>query len=544
MLAAVFPASLLVRYFMPMPAKKQRTLEKGKPLSRSLLWQLQRDFFAQQGVEAWRQAIVPHYVTSNPTIAGAYARVIFGWLRDLNAGAALDASRPLYLIELGAGSGRFSFHFLQHFFTLLDQSVLAGLPVVYVMTDFTPRTLEFWGQQPQLRPFIEAGRLDFARFDGEHDDSLRLVISGQTLAPDTPKNPLGIIANYFFDGLTQDIFYIVDSSLYENLVTLSVPASAPDGISPALLADVEVYYADHPCTADYYDHPELNAILEQYRQQLSQTYLSFPVGGLGCLQRLSRLANGRLLLLSADKGYHRPTDLQARGKPGVTRHGSVSMTVNYHALAQLVLRRQGRFLSLPHRRFSVDICGFLLGAPPAAYPETAQAFRLAIEQGGPDDFFALKKGLEPHLNSFEVAHLLGYLRLSGWDSKIFLEGFPTLLAQLSDAPAGLKQEWLHAAHQIRAHYYDIGEAVDVPGSLAQLLFQMDFFAEAIDFYQHALWLRGPHADTLADIARCHLALRNFTAARAFVAQALALDPECEAARALHHDLGLADDDGL
>ncbi|GAB4441720.1 MAG: hypothetical protein Kow0031_23740 [Anaerolineae bacterium] len=299
---------------------------------------------------------------------------------------------------------------------------------------------------------------------------------------------------------------------------------------------MEVFYADHPCPASYYDDPELNAVLEQYRQQLSQTYLSFPVGGLGCLQRLSRLANGRLLLLSADKGYHRPADLQGRGKPGVTRHGSVSMTVNYHALAQWVLHRQGHFFGVPHRRFSVDICAFLLGAPPAAYPETGQAFRLAIEQGGPDDFFALKKGVEAHLASFKAEQLLGWLRLSGWDSKVFLESYPALLNQLTDASDGLKQEILLAARQILAHYYDIGERVDVPGSLGRLLVQMDCFAEAIDYFQYALWLRGPKADTLADIASCHYALRDFESAGACVAQALALDPDCEPARELRHDL--------
>lgn len=519
-----------------MATPKQRIIEKGTRLSRSLLWQLQRDFFAQQGVEAWRQAVVPHYVTSNPTIAGAYAQVIFGWLRDLAAAATIDAARPLYVIELGAGSGRFSYHFLMAFFKLLDQSVLAGLPLVYVMTDFTPRTLEFWQQQPQLRSFVEAGRLDFARFDGEQDDSLRLRVSGQDLTPDTPKNPLAIIANYFFDGLPQDVFYLVDGQLYENLVTLAVPHTAPQGISPALLAEIEVFYADHLCDANYYTDPELNRILEQYRQQVSQTYLSLPVGGLGCLQRLSRLANGRLLLLSADKGYHRPVDLQDRGKPGITRHGSISVTVNYHALAQFVLHRGGQFLGVPHQRFSVDICAFLLGAPPAGYPETAQAFRLAIEQGGPDDFFALKKGLEPHLASFKAGHLLGYLRLSGWDSKIFLECLPTLLARFTDAPASLKQDLLQAVHRIWDHYYDIGETVDVPGSLGHLLYQLDFYAEAIDYFDHALRLRGPNPETLTSIARCHFALKQFESARLFVAQALALDPDSEAAREVRHDL--------
>ena len=60
-------------------------LEQGHRLSQSLLWKLQRKFFDQQGIEAWRQGTVPHYVTSNPFIANAYAKVIFAFIRDVQA---------------------------------------------------------------------------------------------------------------------------------------------------------------------------------------------------------------------------------------------------------------------------------------------------------------------------------------------------------------------------------------------------------------------------------------------------------------------------
>jgi hypothetical protein len=93
-----------------------RVIERNQRLSRSLLWGLQRRFFEQKGVEAWRQNIVPHYITSNPFIANAYAHLVFGFLRDCQANALLpDPNQPLYIVELGAGSGRFAFRFLKQF---------------------------------------------------------------------------------------------------------------------------------------------------------------------------------------------------------------------------------------------------------------------------------------------------------------------------------------------------------------------------------------------------------------------------------------------
>ncbi len=153
-----------------MEGDTRHVVEESKPLSRSLLWQLQRRFFEQHGIDAWRQAIVPHYVTSNPFIADAYARVLFGFLRDWQAGSPtpLDPSRPVYLIELGAGSGRFAFHFLQSFLRAYRHSSLGRQRVTYVMTDFAARTLDFWQTHPSLQPLVAQGLLDFAHFDAEH----------------------------------------------------------------------------------------------------------------------------------------------------------------------------------------------------------------------------------------------------------------------------------------------------------------------------------------------------------------------------------------
>ncbi|MGK7890530.1 MAG: hypothetical protein AB4042_14460 [Leptolyngbyaceae cyanobacterium] len=57
------------------PSRTNTTIETHQPLSQSLLWQLQRNFFAQQGINAWNHNTVPHYVTSNPHIANAYAKI-------------------------------------------------------------------------------------------------------------------------------------------------------------------------------------------------------------------------------------------------------------------------------------------------------------------------------------------------------------------------------------------------------------------------------------------------------------------------------------
>jgi len=50
-------------------------LEQDRPLSQSVLWNFQREFYKREGMEAWNWQ-VPFYVTSNPYIANSYASLI------------------------------------------------------------------------------------------------------------------------------------------------------------------------------------------------------------------------------------------------------------------------------------------------------------------------------------------------------------------------------------------------------------------------------------------------------------------------------------
>ena len=84
--------------------------------------------------------IVPHFITCNAFIGRAYAKVLAGFLRDsVQPGAVtpLDPAQPLYVVELGAGSGKFGFFMLR---ALVELRATCPFPldkVVYVMTDFT-----------------------------------------------------------------------------------------------------------------------------------------------------------------------------------------------------------------------------------------------------------------------------------------------------------------------------------------------------------------------------------------------------------------------
>ena len=222
---------------------KERTwfiLETRRPFSRSMIWQLQDAYFAQRGVEAWRQGEVPHYVTSNPTIANSYAEIVLAFWRDRQRLAPHDA--PLTICELGAGSGRFAFHFLRRLGALCEEAGVPSQAFRYVLTDVAAANLEFWRRHPNFEAFFADGRLDVARLDVTQPEGLALQVSGETLTPGSLCHPLVIIANYVFDSIPHDLFRLKGGRADACLVSLAVDA-APATLDPAeLLARVQMQY--------------------------------------------------------------------------------------------------------------------------------------------------------------------------------------------------------------------------------------------------------------------------------------------------------------
>ena len=92
--------------YIPTTNKNKVILEQDQSFSKSLLWQLQRNFFKNQGVKAWSTGKVPNYITNNPFIAKAYSKIVFAFLQDyyLDSENTLDLSQPVYILEIGSGS--------------------------------------------------------------------------------------------------------------------------------------------------------------------------------------------------------------------------------------------------------------------------------------------------------------------------------------------------------------------------------------------------------------------------------------------------------
>jgi hypothetical protein len=466
------------------PLVDSALIEHDQRLSRSLLWQIQRAFYQRQGIEAWSRGYVPFYITNNPMIAGAYARVVFGYLRDCLP--ALDLQEPVYILELGAGTGRFGFHFLRRLLGMIEASGLHQVRVTYLLTDIAGRNLDFWRRHPQLQPYLQTEKLALSVYDPAKDPGITLDGSGRLLAPGDLKNPLVVLANYFFDSIPQDVFSISNGMLMEGLVTLETTQPGLDPGAPAFLPGIRARFHQRFAPAEYYPDPTANEVLRGYARTLNETTLQMPCGALEVIHRLSELSGRRLLLVTGDRGYFRAEDLRGRGEPEINLHGGVvSMQVNFHALAEYFRLLGGQAFHAAHRAEGLVISAFLLGSLPGSYGETRLAFEEAVEQAGPDDFFMLKKAVEGQYAEFTLEQILAYVRLSGYDATIFTGCVPALLRQID--PADLTQgELVYAVvERVRAGYYPIGEEINLFKLLAKVFIAISAYEDAMGCLKEA-----------------------------------------------------------
>jgi tetratricopeptide (TPR) repeat protein len=513
----------------PQAPEARVTLERDRRLSESLIWPLQREFYRRRGTAAWTSGELPWYVTSNSFIARAYARMLVGWLRDLVAAGGIDRSQPLYVLELAAGSGHFAFLFLKKLQAILDElPALGGIDVRYVMTDLPEANVAAWQANDRFLPFLEKGRLDFALFDLEQDTEVRLMRSGAVLADGTVANPVAVIANYAFDSTRQDLFFVKDGALHEGLVTTLSSQDEPDLTDPRVLGRLTTRYGQRPAAAAYYGEPALDATLQDYRDRLGDTALLVPIGAIRCLDHLARLSDGRLLLLSADKGVTGVEEIVRQAEPHRVRHGDCfSMDVNFHALGRYVEARGGHAF-FPLRDRNLKTTAFLLGGPAAAFAESRLAFRDAVESFSPFDYHRVSSGIRKDYAEPPLEFILSLLKLGDWDYQFLVRYAPVIAREAARATEGVKWELRRALDAVWDNFYPMG--VDVAFEIGRILAAMHLPLDALRYYKESLRIAGAHHATFYNMGLCLYYLQQPAEALRFMERSLAIKPEYPRAR--------------
>ena len=509
----------------------ERVLEEPCRLSESVAWEIQRRFFQTFGPSAWADEIVPYYVTTNSYIAKCYARVIVAWVEDILAldadhgAAGIDPDEPIYVIELGAGTGRLSF-LLAHELAILSQE--RGLPGFRVVgTDFAEANIALWPDHPDLHHAFAEGRLDGAMFDADLPGPLKLVHARETLGPSPVKNPMIAILNYVVDSLRQDAFLVHDRQLHEITVQALMPAGATrDELAPDATVELEMRRATRPVRLPYYDDPSLDNLLTRYVDTLEHAEVLIPVGAIRALRFLRTLAGGRLCVVAGDKGFRGAKDLEGRRLGGLVRSGGFSFMANFDAigadLGGVSLTHDNRY-----SRFTVAC----FSTVDDLLPRFRGAFREHINEFGPAEYHRLFKLARASWEDPPVPLILLVLRLSGFDPTVFSLWSDRILNAVGSVSGAIRNDIGLCLDQVLVRTYAVSPKEDIRFSAGRVYYRLGRYSDAASQFSRVVADTPERSVAWYNLGLCDEHAGRRREARDHFQRATQLDPSHAQARA-------------
>lgn len=481
-------------------------IEATKPFSESSIWQLNKNYYQRAGISAWQDGTVPHNLTSNSQVGKTYAELILGLLRDLSF--KNKTTEIVYLLELGAGHGRLAYHILKHLEKLTASLNIDLPPYCYIVSDIAENSLSFYLEHPQFKSFFEQGVLDLCYFDATTDTELDLRYSKQKISKHSLNQPLLVISNYFFDSIPTDLFHIKDKTLSACSISLHSNKD-PKGIDEqALMDNLEFLYHQEKIEGSFYKDPLYNEILTDYKNQLTNSYLFFPKEGLQCLSNLRSLSKQGAMVISMDKGFQKMEELDNKKSPELIIHGSFSIWVNYHALGQYCEKSGGQSLFPAFSTFYSQVVCLLLLPDSENYKETVASYQNHVNSFGPDDFNGLKRMTYTHIARLTLKELLAVIRLSQYDSTLFIKVLPRIKQVLHIITVPERKRLAQAMEQVWDMYFTIKEPYDLAYEIGGVFYDLGFYRKALVYFGHSTNLFGKNGDVFYNQALCHFQLRE------------------------------------
>lgn len=449
-------------------------------LSHSLLWELQQRAYETFGPDAWVSKGVPSHTTSNPLIARQYTAMILGYLRDIYE--KLDLKRPVYLFDLGAGTGKLAYLILKDLLPKTKE-LFPGVSFCYVMTDITEKNFDFWANHPYFQAFFEEGTLDYCYYRHSSEEPLNLVKSQKSL--NETENPLILICNYFFDTIPQDLFRVEDGKIEEGKVALKSNTDSIDPKDPAIIPDLEYAFQYEPISQKfYYEEEELDQFLFEYQKLFENAAFVFPSEPIRTIQRFSRISGGRLLLLAGDQGKATWGQIKRWKQMKLAIHASFSLEVNYHALNSYFAHKNGVGLIDPlSDPYFMNFAG-VFGEEAAvntriAFEEHLQAFSSA-------DYCRLTQELGQNLDE-----ILLQIKLGAFDPSLFYEAYGKISTFLQSATPDESERLVKTIDAVWEKFFPTcAEEADFIMDLGVLLFQLQEYKNAKKYFRRALQLGG------------------------------------------------------
>lgn len=140
----------------------------------SIQWRIHHAYYQQRGAGAWLEHEIPYQSTSNIAAVKRHVRMFTALIAERAASpdspTGDDGTSPLWVLEVGAGSGHFAANFLR---ALHVHAPAVAARTRYVASDYSSKNLHDLARSRHLTALIEAGRVIPAMYDVNLGGALR-----------------------------------------------------------------------------------------------------------------------------------------------------------------------------------------------------------------------------------------------------------------------------------------------------------------------------------------------------------------------------------
>lgn len=521
-----------------MTEQDPKLIESFVRLSHSKLWEIQRNYFASMGIDAWKEE-VPFYISSNAFIGHRYALLVVNFIKEWNKLNTSDGA-PFYLLEVGSGTGKFSFYFLKFFKTLLAEHQLEGQKFCYIISDVATKNIDYCRENPCFQSYIENQELDFSYFNVEEDQDIELLIKQKKYSALNSKKPLIIIANYTFDCIKQDGFEYENEQLNE--VQLSLRSRYKNFDTQKALHLKELRFEFHKSiidSKDYYQNSVLNEILTAYLPLFKdqKAMIMMPLGAIQFCDHMKALTNNNFFMIAGDKGASIPAHFTLMGENyRVTYDGCYSFLVNFHAIGEYLKKQGGDYLLTKNANtFKVNLYATM---DFTHFTQTKFCFESFVENFGPEEFCYI---FDEYLTSgyrFSLKALLAFLRLSEWDPNAYAVIHEKVLALLPITEKTLMEDVKQDLNKVKDNVYSINMGSDVFNMMGIFYQMQNEDDKALELYLRSISVFGDKAPPHNNAAMIYEKQKNIPKALYHYQKSYELDPKNKYAnRKIHYLTG-------
>jgi tetratricopeptide (TPR) repeat protein len=512
-------------------------------LSKSLLWSKLEEYYNNIGPEAWSDEVVPMQISTNKSLALAYANIILGHINDWFAANKEITTEPFHIIEIGAGHGKFSFYIvkaLEELFQIYNYPINL---IKYIITDIAPKNVASWSNHPALKPYIDSGIMDTAEFNAISDNTINLLHSKKVITKNSLAKPIFAIGNYIFDSLAHDAFQIRDHKLFEATIKISGDDNWQDFFDNASFEfehnAIKVPTSEFDVDmVDYYQDKNLNKILTDYKEHFSEASIIIPLGGVMCVNMLQTFTSAPVVLLLADKGLADIALFEGLDDPDITAHGSISMMVNFDALARYFTYSNGTALLMPNRTADFQVAVFVTHHNYPIY-NTKHNFTQGFSGASPQDLINLcynEDDIKTNFSNLDEA--LAILNINHWDLGIFYDLHDTILELIEDTEVTLEQDKCLKDNLTNAwqYFFKLEKNADLPFAIGMVFYALDDYENANYFYELSIKEFGANSENSYNLAISLQMLDRIEESKKFAQQALSFDPKYKLAKELLTEL--------